>query len=408
VNQIDKKYIGKFDKKLLKISKKFLIIGPLSWDSNVKLEFFKNLSKNNLILPEVTYPKISYNSQITELKNYLKEIRNEKHPALIFLARTAQSYLDGFQILEGVGTQNVNKFSRIIYGSPQDLIKGYQKTNLQVAKYFLKTAKRYENSIQSENMIYSASDFAKKLRQEIKVVLPSNIIEIFTDRNITAKAAAGPNYVKINQNYRFSEADLRQLLHHEIMTHTLTYINGRKQSTLKTLGYSAPRITATQEGLAIFSEYMNFAIELTRLKRIALRIIALDKAEQGADFIELFKFFRKHGQNEEESYGSASRILRGGTAKGGIYFYKDNVYLQGLFAVESFLKESLHSGLINDMYLLFSGKLTIDDIKLFKPLSEEGYIDQPEFLPEWLKNTGELATHLTINDLTERFKPKIF
>ena len=46
-------------------------------------------------------------------------------------------------------------------------------------------------------------------------------------------------------------------------------------------------------------------------------------ALDGADFIDLFKFFLVSGQPEIESVRSAQRIFRGGAVKGGIVFTKD-------------------------------------------------------------------------------------
>jgi hypothetical protein len=173
------------------------------------------------------------------------------------------------------------------------------------------------------------------------------------------------------------------------------------------LGYSAPRVTAIQEGLATFSEYINFSIDLVRLRRIALRIIALQKAEQGADFIDIFRFFRKAGQNDEESYLSSMRIFRGGVAEGGVVFYKDNVYLKGLIEVEAFLKRAMHNGRLRNTDLLFAGKLTTDDVEDFIQLDGDEYVALPAYLPRWMQKREALAAHLAFNDLTERFKKKI-
>jgi hypothetical protein len=64
-------------------------------------------------------------------------------------------------------------------------------------------------------------------------------------------------------------------------------------------------------------------------------------ALEGADFIELFKFFVDAGQSEEESVKSAQRIFRGGAVKGGVVFTKDAVYLQGLMEVHTYLRVAI-------------------------------------------------------------------
>lgn len=400
--------IQKLDAELVEIIKDFLFLGEISWSKDVMQGFLKKAYTGNLTLPKVTYPKLDYGDKISALTVYLKKLGKGNDPAISFLRDTAESYLDAYRILQGVGTKDVTEFSRKLYGSPSDVLHGYKRRNVSIAKYFLRVVEDYKCNVSEEPLIYDASQFKKVLSKNVAASIDPKVdpIKITVDSKITARAAAGSNYVKVRRGAMFSKSDLDQLLNHEVMVHTLTYINGRKQPILKTLGYNAPRTTATQEGLAVFAEYITSSIDLVRLNRIALRIIAIDMADKGADFIDLFKFFRKHGQNDEESYYSAMRIFRGGTAKGGIVFFKDNVYLKGLIEVSAFLKEAMHQGKIHDISLLFCGKLTIDDISRLQPLSEQGHIIQPAYMPNWAKRSSELAAHLAFNDLTERFKIK--
>ena len=76
------------------------------------------------------------------------------------------------------------------------------------------------------------------------------------------------------------------------MTHSLTAINGASQLKLPLLSRGAPRTTKTQEGLATFSEIITGCMDIFRLKRLALRIVAIDKALSGANFYELFEFLK--------------------------------------------------------------------------------------------------------------------
>lgn len=400
--------IKSLDTELVSIIQDFLLLGPLSWPKQVMHDFLKHQQSGDLILPKVEYPKVDYLEKIQLLQSFLKKLGKDDHPAIQFLKETAESYLYAYRVLQGAGTQDVSEFSKELYGSPANMIPAYSRSNLDIAHYFLRVVEDYRGIVSEKPLQYTASQFQKLLARRIEKHIPagSDPIAVTVDNTISARAAAGSNYIKLRRGARFSEDDLEQLFHHEIMIHTLTYINGRKQPYLKTLGYSAPRTTATQEGLAVFAEYVTFSIELIRLKRIALRIIAIDVAENGADFIDLFRFYHQHGQDAEESYYSAMRIFRGGKPEGGIIFYKDNVYLRGLIEVGSFFKHAMHEGFIHDIALLFSGKLTTDDVLRLKPLAAKGKIIDPVYMPGWAKNSGELAAHLAINDLTERFRLK--
>ncbi len=400
--------VRQYDEELVNIIQDFFLLTPISWPKPAMLDFLSNIKKGKIKLPKIEYPKTDCNDKIDALRKYLTCLGSDQSPAISFLRETAQSYLDAYMILQGVGTQNVTEFSRKLYGSPQEQLIGYKRSSISIAKYFLRVADDYKKTVENDPLIYSAGQFKKELSKLIKqnICPKSDPIDVRVDSNIVARAAAGSDYVKIRKNSMFSRNDLDQLFHHEVMVHTLTYINGRKQPFLKTLGYNAPRTTATQEGIAVFAEYINLSIELGRLKRIALRIIAIDMAEKGADFIDLFKFYEKNGQNLEESYYSAMRIFRGGQPQGGIIFYKDNVYLRGLIEVGAFLKHAMHEGLLHDIDLLFCGKLTTGDVNKLKPLSDDGFIADPAYIPPWAKKSSELAAHLAFNDLTERFKIK--
>ena len=78
--------------------------------------------------------------------------------------------------------------------------------------------------------------------------------------------------------------------------HSLTALNGREQPVLGSLALSSPRTTATQEGLATFAEQITGNIDIERMKRVSLRIEAIAMALDGADFIEVFRYFLDAGQ----------------------------------------------------------------------------------------------------------------
>jgi uncharacterized protein (TIGR02421 family) len=406
----DIEHIKKLDRELVAIVRGFLILGPLSWSVAVEKEFLAGVAKNNITLPKVSYLKNDYSEQILALKNYVKKLGTSQHPAIELLRNNAKSYLNAYYILQGVGTKDVSEFSKKLYGSPSDLLAGYRRTNQGVAKYFLRVVKGFDVQTPPLSQRYNAEEFRDLMQKavDLSINTKADPIAITIDSSIAARASAGPDYVKIRDTATFTDADLDQLLNHEVMTHTLTYINGRNQPILSCLGYSSPGVTAIQEGLATFSEYINFSIDLLRLRRIALRIIGIQKAEDGADFIDIYKFFLKAGQEEGESYLSAMRIFRGGVPQGGIVFYKDNVYLKGLIEVEAFLKRAMHTGHLREMDLLFAGKLTTADVMNFHKYDEsEKYIAMPKYLPNWMHKREALAAHLAFNDLTERFKKKL-
>ena len=116
-----------------------------------------------------------------------------------------------------------------------------------------------------------------------------------------------------------------------------TALNGRAQPVVAFTGYPSPRTTATQEGLAVLTEFLTQSTSLERLRRLSDRTLAIKMAEDGADFCELYRFFLGRGHDESAAYDCARRVCRGGLVTGGAPFTKDVCYLDGLLRVTNFL-----------------------------------------------------------------------
>ena len=79
-----------------------------------------------------------------------------------------------------------------------------------------------------------------------------------------------------------------------------TTINGLEQRIAKFLHKGPPRVTATQEGLAVLMEIFSFVTFPRRARKINDRVLAIAKAEEGANFLDVFEYFRTEGYEEEE------------------------------------------------------------------------------------------------------------
>ena len=218
---------------------------------------------------------------------------------------------------------------------------------------------------------------------------------------MSAKAAASANRVRLRAGASFSKQDIAQLSAHEIGVHSLTSRNGRSQPTLPALGLGAPRTTATQEGIATFAELVTGAIDLSRLRRLALRIVAIDTAEQGADFVELFRKLLELGETPSEAVRTTMRVFRGGNVRGTYPFTKDVVYLRGLFATHTFLRKAISEHQVALIPRLFVGRLTLSDAMQLESVFEEGIISLPQYTPKWAQNLPSLAAFLAISALLD-------
>jgi len=168
------------------------------------------------------------------------------------------------------------------------------------------------------------------------------------------------------------------------------------------LGLNSPRTTLTQEGLAVFAELISGSIDLARLKRISLRTVAIEQAQSGADFIDVFRYFLGAGQSDAEGFASAQRVFRGVPLAGGTAFCKDTVYLGGLLSVHAFFRAAMKQRRLDRCRNLFAGKLGLDDVIALQPCFTDGTIVPPRWLPPWMQQIGATAGWLAFSLFANR------
>mgnify|MGYP000577900746 CR=1 FL=1 len=153
----------------------------------------------------------------------------------------------------------------------------------------------------------------------------------------------------IKRNATFSENQLQTLANHEIGIHLVTTYNAALQP-LKIFSNGLPRNVETQEGLAVFSEYMCGALSLKRIKELAYRVIASDSLIKGYSFTDTFDLIHnQYKLNRNDAYTITLRAHRGGG------FTKDRLYLSGLRKIYQRYQErkdmdNLLTGKVNAIY----------------------------------------------------------
>src|SRR5690606_41736834 len=162
-------------------------------------------------------------------------------------------------------------------------------------------------------------------------------VNVILDDGIVADAAAGSDYIKLRRGAWFSERDLRLLEVHEGWVHVATSLNGQAQPVARWLGIGPPRVAATQEGLAALLEVLTMTTDPGRARGLNGRVLAVDKAEDGANFLDVFEWFRTEGYDETTCFWNTQRVFRGGTTTGGAPFTKDIVYTRGIVTNFNFL-----------------------------------------------------------------------
>ena len=239
-----------------------------------------------------------------------------------------------------------------------------------------------------------AQPFARRLQQAIDAYFVDDRVEVMVDDKLSSKAIAGTTRIRIRASAIFTDLDFDQLYQHEALVHTATALNGRRQTNLKSLGLGALRTTRTQEGPAVFAELVTRSIDINRLRRLALRIVALKLALEGGDFIDVFKFFLEAGQDEREAYKSAQRILSWRRRARADCLHQRQRYLKGLMETHVLMNVAIRDNQPQIIERLFAGRLTISDAITLGPYFDSGFLQRPHYIPPWARDTRRLAAAL--------------
>jgi uncharacterized protein (TIGR02421 family) len=269
-------------------------------------------------------------------------------------------------LLATIGTDSFLYNSLRYYGEPRE-------SDIQLARFFI-SAPPIEKE---ETADIDATDCALAFREAVagygfkcRVELSNKIVARAMVSN-TRKA------ILINKQAKFSKTDINALISHELGVHMITTVNSDHQP-LKIFKLGLPGNTETQEGLAIFCEYLSGNLTLPRIKTLAFRVIAVQMMVQGFDFSRIYKTLSEDfGLSRETAFRITARVFRGGG------FTKDYLYLSGLQKVLR-----LHrSG--DNIELLFVGKTSVAHLGILKEMAATNVIKEPHLLPnDWNSSVG--------------------
>ncbi|UXP33054.1 flavohemoglobin expression-modulating QEGLA motif protein [Reichenbachiella agarivorans] len=369
------------------------ILRNIAWPNQVQTDFFRNKAQK---LPVVVYAPYDAKPVLDEVKK-ARNLLSGNDVIDQWAGRIADMLESSALLLQTRGTQEFFEHSTTMYGSPKDLLPDGESTALDLANHFgtlFENIKNFDLGTPPKDSVMPEY-LAKKMKRAVKKMFGKLGPKIEMDDSISSNAIAGRRRIAINPNAIFSDKDIKQLIEHEVHIHVATSMNGMAQDQLKILAAGHSGTTETQEGLAVFSEFITGSIDLDRTRRLSDRVIATQMAIDGADFIQVYQYYLEKTDNPGKAFDGAKRVFRGGDVKGRAPFTKDIVYLQGLVRVQNFLTVAISTGKFEYINLLFCGKLDLSDIPALKQLNEMGLIRPPQYLPPWIVDKRYLLTHLT-------------
>lgn len=396
------KIIRKLSDSIIKAQRPIRILEAIAWDDKIKRAFFKSkftkLPKVNAAYYKKKKAKYSYDKKIEEFELIEQSIRKKLGQfsgASKMMQRMCRDYIAAMQMLKSRGTNEFGLYSTQLYGSASDALYAGAPKLRDIASSIASTLDNIIGHARNEKdeKIYTAKQAAAIMQKKLRTYFHdhSDRIKVQASADIVADAAAGAEQIKMNAKVKFSERNIRQLEVHEGWVHLGTTLNGLEQPICTFLSKGAPSSTTTQEGLAILIEVLTLSSYPARVQRINNRVIAIEMAEQGADFIEIFKFFQDHSETDFDAYNSTTRVFRGSTAKGKP-FTKDLAYTRGFISIYNYMRIAFQQGQFKHVPLLFVGKSSLEDLRTIIDMVDEGLVTMPKYVPTAFKDPAALAS----------------
>lgn len=401
-----KEKIKRLSQRIVEAQKPIRILDAVKWDPSVETELRKSKFKYMPKVGAEYYQRIPLGFDTSKKLEELGDITKDIEATLgstdeigRLMVKIIDQYRDVVEMLLSRGTKRFWEYSRKLYGSPKDPFYDDKNTiqNLGQVLYQILSGldakligPQYPEELEAEDVV-------RILNERFKNFFPDMSVQAKISDGILADAAAGGDVVKIKQGAKFSTRDVDILEVHEGWVHVGTTQNGNHQHVAKWLSKGPPRCSATQEGLAVIMEIFTFRSYPRRARHINDRILGIDKAEDGANILELIEFYRTEGYSEDECVGNAKRVFRGGMIEGGAPFTKDISYCRGFVENYNFMRAAIRAGHPNLIPFIFIGKLHVDDVPLLYQKYKEGIIDPPHYLPPQFKDMNGLAVWMSFS-----------
>jgi uncharacterized protein (TIGR02421 family) len=409
-----KEVVAQLSSRIVEAQRPIRVLQALRWDDAFEEQFLKARTRELPRVDAAYYERVDLGfdprSKSDEFEALARDIERELGAAdaigRIMIA-TALDYRDTVRMLAARGTPDFYVWSRKLYGSPKDTFPDGRLTVRDLGRLLygmLTNVDTWQPNPRSASVqrTLDATEAARILGERLADFFGDARVRVDADDGILADAAAGSDYVKVRTGARFSTRDVDILEVHEGWVHVATSLNGQAQPVAKWLAKGPPRTAAAQEGLAALLEIFTFRTYPRRARRLNDRILAVDKAEDGANFIDVFEWFRTEGYEEDECFHSTRRVFRGGLVGGGGPFTKDACYCKGIVLNYAFLRSAIQQNRLDLVPMLFVGKIAHEDVSVLAERVSDGVIKPPQYLPSMFRDASGLAIWMSYSTFFSR------
>lgn len=399
--------VGEYEQTVYELSERIVlaqkpirILDALKWDDSVAEYFFKHKFKKLPVINKDYYAinnPLSFDPEkkIEEFHEIDRSIRRKlgQYSGIgSIMQRMCYEYMRVVQMLQARGTPRFTEISQELYGSSEDAFHVGAPTLKDLATVVSTTLSNIKDQVKTDadEIKYSSEEAVQILSERLGEYFSDGGVRVELSDGIIADAAAGADRIKIHKGLHFSLREIRTFEIHEGWVHLGTTLNGMTQPICTFLSKGPPSSTVTQEGLAIITEIFTFSSYPGRVRRLTNRISAVNMAEEGANFFDVFQFYLDQGLTVEDSYYSTIRVFRGSTPEGGPYT-KDLSYSKGFILIYNFMRLAVQRGLVKRIPLLFIGKTTLEDLHILSDLMDEGIVTPPKYVPPQFADIAALS-----------------
>lgn len=308
--------------------------------------------------PEFNYPKKRFNGYKLHRLFFSQRLeRIEDLDIRQLYEDIIYEYSGLIECVETIGQKQKFYFNSLkSFGTPTE-------KDIDNAKFIL----RFEDvdHIEHQTPKYSALEAKAVFEEFSKRYDFDYTIKISKNLSAAAMVLNNTQTLVLRKTHKYSKNQLDVLTNHEIGVHMVTTFNGLLQP-LKVFSNGFPNNVETQEGLAVYSEFMSGSLTIKRLRELAYRVIAVDSLIKGYLFSDTFDLLHRHYKlDRDEAFAITLRVHRGGG------FTKDHLYLSGLKKVYNYAKTG------KDIGVLLTGKVCMNYEPTILRLQELGLAIPP-------------------------------
>jgi uncharacterized protein (TIGR02421 family) len=400
-----KEIVAQLAGRIVEAQRPIRVLQALRWGEGIEEAFTKTKQKEMPRVDAAYYERVELGfdvpAKVQEFEQIAHDIDRELGESDAIgniMMNTALEYRDVVRMLASRGTPAFYTWSRRLYGSPKDKFPDGRSTVRDLGQLLygiLTSVDEWTVPSHAVPPAYArtidAVDAARQLGERLAPFFGDAHVRCEADDGILADAAAGSDYVKVRTGAKFNARDIDILEVHEGWVHVGTSLNGQAQPVAKWLAKGPPRTTAVQEGLAALLEMFTFRTYPRRARRLNDRVLAVDKAEDGATFLDVFEWFRTEGYEEDECFHNTRRIFRGGCVEGGAPFTKDACYCRGIVLNYAFIRSAIQHNRVDLVPFLFVGKVAHEDVPVLARRVSDGVVRPPRYLPPMFRDLNGLA-----------------